>query len=73
MKPADLIKGKTYVYKNEEPLIFDEFPSAVTESYCRFRFYRAGVPNPKPRYLNLQAVNNFITELEIAKDVGFKE
>jgi hypothetical protein len=75
MKAEDLIKGKIYVYNNKEPLIFDAFPSAATESYWRwrFRFYRAGAPNPKPRYLNLQAVIDFITELEIEKDVGFKE
>jgi hypothetical protein len=72
MKPEDLVKGKIYVYKNKEPLIFDEFPSAATESFWRFRFYKAEVPNPKPRYLSRQDVSDFITELEIEKMWGLK-
>jgi hypothetical protein len=68
MKPKDLIKGKIYIYRDKEPLVFDEFPSAVTESYCRFKFYKAGVANPNPTYLGFQAVNDFITELEIEKN-----
>ena len=67
MKPKDLVIGKVYVYDNAECLVFDKFPSSGCFRLSTFKFQTVGVPNPKPRWLNAEAVNDLITELEIEK------
>jgi hypothetical protein len=67
MKPEDLVLGKVYVYDNTECLVFDKFPSSGCFGLETFKFQTVGVPNPKPRWLNAEAVNDLITELEIEK------
>lgn len=71
MRSEDLIKGKIYVYKNTKCLVLDHLPS--WENGNAYVFVDHLEPQLDIQYLNKEAVNDFITELEIEKDVEFKE
>lgn len=71
MRSEDLIQGKIYVYKNTKCLVLDQLPS--WENGNAYVFVDDLEPQLDIQYLGKEAVNDFITELEIEKDVGFKE